>query len=343
VTVFPCRLDDAEASVGIEATGLVAGNRHLAYVDMDSVRFDGPRIVMDFADGSTATLGQLGRSHDEFVLAFGEARRRARRAALLQWTGDAPIDQYDGRRGEEPVTVVLFADGVTVEGWSSTPDIAPLALVDDVVRDGYTITLVLKRPMAPVVIRQLGRRTDEFLADLAEARTDLGRRTAEAYGQLSDTLKGFSAPDGWAVDKEEAGQWWGALRAAVASGRSEEVDVLEGLAKDDFRLGIKAEAKGASMPFVLAARDGKVAVEGTSEDEARATFVYRTDAVDRLNAVLLITSFRREAISMPLEQLGRWALAARTLEVVQWARQALVARVVHDDAWAANVSAALSS
>jgi len=105
VTIFPCRLDDEAASVGIEPTGLVAGNRHLAYVDMDGVRFDGPEIVMDFADGSTATLAQLGRTHDEFVLAFGEARRRARRAALLQWTGDQAIDEYDGRRGDSMVIV----------------------------------------------------------------------------------------------------------------------------------------------------------------------------------------------------------------------------------------------
>ncbi len=30
--------------------------------------------------------------------------------------------------------------------------------------------------------------------------------------------------------------------------------------------------------------------------------------------------------------MGRWALAVRTLASVQWARSALVARVVHDDA-----------
>lgn len=96
------------------------------------------------------------------------------------------------------------------------------------------------------------------------------------------------------------------------------------------------------MPFVLAPRAGKVAVEGTAADEARATFVYATDDIDRLNAALLLTSFRREAISLPEDQLGRWALAVRTLDVVRWARSALVARVVHDEAWADKVAEALT-
>jgi hypothetical protein len=342
VNSFPCRLDDEPVTLAVEASGLVAGGRHLAHVDIDEVRIDGHRMTLALADGATATVSQLGRQHDDFLLKFGDARRRARRAALLQWTGDAPIDEYDGRRGDEPVKVVLFGDGVTVDGWSSVSDVAPLSLIERVGRDGYKITLVLRAGLAPVVVRQLGRRTDEFLLDLEKARIDLVRRTADAYAALSDTLMGFSAPDGWAVTPTGAGQWWGALRAAVASGRSAEVDRLETLADGDIRLGVKAQPDGASMPFVLAPRAGKVAVEGTAADEARATFVYATDDIDRLNAALLLTSFRREAISLPEDQLGRWALAVRTLDVVRWARSALVARVVHDEAWADKVAEALT-
>jgi hypothetical protein len=122
--------------------------------------------------------------------------------------------------------------------------------------------------------------------------------------------------------------------------RSEQLDVLEQLAGDRLRLGIKASVDASAFPFALAPVNGKVAVEGTGE-ESRATFVFATDDVDRMNAVLLLTSFRREAISFPEDQLGRWALAVRTLDVVKWARAALVARVVHDDTWSAKVAAAL--
>jgi hypothetical protein len=66
------------------------------------------------------------------------------------------------------------------------------------------------------------------------------------------------------------------------------------------------------------------------------------DDVDRLNAALVVTAFRREALFLPDDRLGRWAVAVRTNEVVQWARGALAARTIHDDAWQANVTAALT-
>lgn len=271
---------------------------------------------------------------------FVDARRRARRAALLQWTGDSPIDEFDSRTGDEPLTVVLFPDGVIVESLNAAPVMAPLSLVTGIERDGYRITLRM-RALAPVEIRALGKRTDEFLLDLDRARKALAERTAEAYGELSDSLRGFSAPDGWVFGEEEAGHRWGALRAAVADERAEEVAMLESLAGDRRRAGIKSQPQGTALPFVLAPVGDRVAVEGMGDADGRATFVFRTDDVDRLNVALLLTSFRREAISLPADQLGRWALAVRTLEVVQWARQALAARVIHDETWADEVAQAL--
>jgi hypothetical protein len=288
------------------------------------------------------TLSHLGRRTTEFVDAFAVARRRARRAALLQWTGDAALDEYEVRVGSEPVptVVTLFPDGVLVEPLTGAPTSAPLSLVDGVVRDGHRITLDL-RVLDPVVIGPLGRRTDEFVLGLERARHALAQRTQDAYAELSSALTGFSAPDGWAVGAAEAGPWWGALRAAVAAGRPEEVEQLAGLAGPDLRLGVKVSASGSAMPFVLAPVGDLVAVEGTEEGEARATFVFRTRDVGHLNAALLLTSFRREAIALPDDALGRWALAARTLEMVRWARTALVARVIHDDSWSATIGSVL--
>ncbi len=71
---------------------------------------------------------------------------------------------------------------MTVDGWSNATDLAPFSLIERVERDGYAITLRMRGGLAPLVIRQLGRRTDEFLADLDTARNDLVRRTADAYG-----------------------------------------------------------------------------------------------------------------------------------------------------------------
>ena len=158
---------------------------------------------------------------------------------------------------------------------------------------------------------------------------------------LSTTFVASPRRTGWAVTATEAGTWWGALRRTIASGRSEEVDVLEKLASGNTRMGIKAQAEGQPCRSCSRRNAGKVAVEGTAADEARATFVYRTEDVDRLNVALLLTSFRREAISLPEDQLGRWSLAVRTLEVVRWGVLDPHSPVVHDDVWADNLGVAL--
>lgn len=339
---FECKFDGTSARVAVDRDALVVGGRSIAYVDIDDVSLTRPRVGIDVVGGARHEISFLGKAHDEFVDNFLSARRRSRRAALLQWTGDKPIDEYESRAGDEPLTVVLFPDGVIVESLNAPPVMAPLSLVNGIDRDGYRITLQL-RALPSVEISALGKRTDEFLLDLDGARKALATRTAEAYAGLADSLRGFAAPDGWAVGRGEAGSWWGALRAGVAAEeRSEEVAVLESLAGDRLRAGIKSQPQGEALPFVLAWANGKVAVEGTGDVEGRATFVFRTDDVDQLNVALLLTSFRREAISLPVDQLGRWALAVRTLDIVRWAREALVARVIHDDTWADKVRAALS-
>ena len=79
------------------------------------------------------------------------------------------------------------------------------------------------------------------------------------------------------------------------------------------------------MPFLLAPVGDLVAVEATDADD-RATYIFRTDDVERLNAVLVLTTFRREVYSLADDELGRWATAVRVLEPVRWMRGALAAR-----------------
>jgi hypothetical protein len=118
----------------------------------------------------------------------------------------------------------------------------------------------------------------------------------------------------------------------VEGQRAAELTVLEQLVGPALRLGLSVSAGRDVLPFALAPVGGRVVVEATDADD-RATFVFATDDVDRLNAVLLLTSFRREALWLPEAELGRWALAVRSLEAVRWARAALVGRVVHDTRW----------
>ena len=133
------------------------------------------------------------------------------------------------------------------------------------------------------------------------------------------------------------------MRAAVEVGSAaDEAEVLAGLAGDRLRVGIWTDGGRTSMPFLLAPVGDLVAVEATDADD-RATYIFRIDDVERLNAVLVLTTFRREVYSLPDDELGRWATAVRVLEPVRWMRGALAARVVHDDSWPDKVRAALGA
>jgi hypothetical protein len=341
---FACRLDGQPATAVVGPDALDLGTLTIPWVAADRVEVADHTCAVVLADGTRHGLSHLGKRTDEFVAALTAARNRARRAALLQWTGDAPLDSYAGFDPDSgrPLEVVLFPDGLTVESLEAPPQLAPFPLIEGFERAGYAFTVTRRGGLAPVRFGRLGPRTDELVAGVDRARHDLVARTAEAYAGLSDALAGYNAPNGWACGPAEAGSWWGALHAAVAGQeRAAELALLESLPGASVRLGLAAQAQATVMPFALVAVNDKVAVE-SADGEARATFVFRTGDVERLNAALILTSFRRDAIAKPEAELGRWALAVRTVDIVRWARQALVARVVHDRGWEAGVRAALA-
>lgn len=343
MVVYDARVDGRSTQLEIMPDGLVVDDQSLSWVDLDGMKIEAHRVQICPVGGVALTLSHFGNKFDRFVSETVEARGRARRAALLQWTGDSPLDVFDGKRGDDRVRIYLFPDGLTVEPHEGVPGMLPLSCLVGVQREGYNLVLVAKG-LPSLHVRHLGNRTDEFLARLERAKRHLQTRTEAAYTELADGLAGFVAvaPDGWAVDETNAGQWWPVLRTAVGQQhRSAQIDLLAGLSGSRLRLGIKCGPGLSVLPFALAPVGNRVALEATNADD-RATFVFEVDDLDRLNAVLLATSFRREAISAPEAQLGRWALAVRTLDVVRWARSVLVDRVIHDANWERNIRAILS-
>ena len=335
------RVDGVPASVTVGPQTLDAGGRMLAYVDMDSVHVAGYAISIGMHPSDGLEVTGLGPRHDAFLTDLDAARSAARRAALLQWTGrpeGGSFGQNPGAPGENLVRVHVFDDGLTVEPRNGTPQIVPFALVDSVERDGYTITLRL-RSSDPVTVRRLGPRTDEFVALLDRLRADERQAVAAAYGAIDDRLLGYAAPNGWAVATADAGTFGGALADAFCGGdRAADLAPLIAAAAG-LRFGLSLQVD-EPMPFLLATGRSTTAVESLG-DEARATYVFATTDTDALNRALIMTSFRREAFYLPEDQLGRWSLAARTLDVVRWARSVFRQRIVHDDNWAGAVASAL--
>lgn len=348
----PGRVDGAPGTITVGPQVLDAAGRTIAYVDMDTVTVDGYTIDLGVHPSGTVRISALGPRTDAFLNDLDAARSRARRAALLQWTGTpelATFTQAPAGPADVPVGIHLFDDGLTVEPRNGTPDLVPYALVDGIDRDGYAVT-IRRRGLDPVTVRRLGPRTDEFLAAVDRGRSAQRQAMADAYGQLDDRLLGFVAPNGWAVTADEAGMFAGALADAFATGdRAEEMTTLAGLATGPagpgprgggMRYGLALQPDGP-MPFALAMGARRIAVESAEPDQARATYVFDTTDADALNRALIMISFRREALYLAQDKLGRWSLAVRTLPVVRWARSVYSARVVHDEGWSDGIAAAM--
>ncbi len=301
------------------------------WVDIDRVVEGDHRVLLERAGGSSIELSKLGATHDRFLSELRTARRRARYAALTITSGE-PLQSYLARTERGLVDVHLFDKVLVAEQRDGSPVSVPLSLIDDVVRDGYRITIAV-RGLDPLVLSGLGTKTDEFLARLAATRRSLTAVTAAAYAEYDGALTGLAAPDGWALTAREAGAFWPALLERAQSGsRANEVRALVERSGDRLAIGLYTDGGSSLLPFVLAPIGDRVVVEATDGDD-RATYVFAVSDRERLNAVLLLTSFRREALFLPDDQLGRWAVAARVWPAVREARGALVARIVHDNRW----------
>lgn len=348
---FPCRVGGSASTLDPRDDVLAVGGREVDWLDVDGLTAtdDSPvRLTLRLADGDVLEVDHLAGRGDECAAVVRELRGRARRAALAQSVA-APLASYVSRGPDGAVSDVhLFAHAVIVEPRADAlPVHVPLPLVREVVREGWALTLRC-RGIDDVVVRGLGPRTDEFEQQLARARTALGAATREALAGYEPALAGLALADGWPVPAAEAGAHGPALVARWSTGtRAAEVEALRGLTGEQgMRYGIWTEGGTTALPFVLASSGAgarsRVAVEAVEADD-RATFVFGTDDVERLAAALVLSAFRREVLSLPDRDLGRWAVAVRTQPHVRWAREALVARVVHDARWREQVSAAMTA
>jgi hypothetical protein len=347
---FACRVDGVPSNLALDEQGATVGMRRFDWLDVDDVAFAEHSIRLRLADDSRIVATHLGARNDECARMLRELRGAARRPSLTATSFD-PIAGFEARsaRPGEPspaiVDLLLFPNVLSIEPREGASTTVPLPLARSVRREGWTFTFDM-RGLPDVDVRGLGARTDEFEERLQRARADLASATAEAYAAIDPGLSGLAAPDGWAVGAAEAGaRWTPLLRAWLSLGRREAATGLANWSEPGrLRLGLWTEGGTTSMPFLIASRgggpDARVVVEAVDGAD-RATFVFATEDIDRLNAILVLTAFRREALSLPLDELGRWAVAVRTQETVRALRSQLIARVPHDDGWAQKLKAAL--
>lgn len=337
---YACRLDGEDALVELTVDSAAFFERKIPWIDIDRQEENGRNLVWHIASGldpatTPVQISHLGKHHDECVDEIRKLRGAARRAACAH-TPHEPLESFIGRRGEIVDDVIVLPQGISIEPRGGIATYLPWGLVDSLVRDGYSFT-VRGHGVGDVNIAGFGRRTDEFSLVVARARTDLDEVVQQAF--VDAGVPDVCAPDGWAVSAVGTGA--SILAAWAAKSRAMEVEVLLTVAEET-RVGLWTEGGATALPFIMCRVGSRVAVEAVDADD-RATFVFESDDLDRLNAALLLTSFRRELLSSDLEELGSWAVAVRTQPVVRWLRERLVARVVHNDSWPTAVLAALSA
>ncbi len=323
----------------VTPAGLDVGDRIVSWLDVDRMNDTDHRIVFGVFDAGELVVSGLGAVHDRFVNEARIARRRARLPSLTVATGE-PRETFLAREPGDPADVHVFDDVLVIDRHSGETTPIPLALIRDVIRDGHDF-VVSCRGLDDARIGNFGSATDRFVEALERARRDQRSRLADAASAFDERLAGYSIVDGWVIDPDDDPRWWSALRDVAATGeRHAEFEQLQEFADRPIRLGLTTADGATPVLLGLAARGGRVAVESLS-GEARATFVFGADDLDRLNAALVVTAFRRDVIALPDAELGRWAVAVRASSVVRDLRGRLVARIEHRDDWADQTRRAL--
>lgn len=329
---YSARVDGRDTRVQVAIDGLDIGDRLISWLEVDLVAEGDHRIGLGLAQGSELQITGLGAVHDRFVNEMRVARRRARLPALTVATGD-PRESFVSREPDGWIDVHLFDGLLVLDHRSGETTAIPLSLIETIERRGHD-TVITCRGLGEHRVGKLGAATDRF-ADLFErARRDQRTALAAVAAAFDTRLAGCSLPDGWAVGPDDEPVWWPVLGDIAASGeRGSEFGLLQELADRPVRLGLATAEGETPMLLALASRGRRIVVESLS-GEPRATFVFESDDLDRLNAALVVASFRRDVIALPEEQLGRWAVAVRTSPIVRGLRESLVARVEHREGWA---------
>lgn len=338
---FPVTIEGQRRQVVVMPSGIDVDGRTIDWLEVDLVDEGKHSLTLLLADGSSLALSLTGTTGDDLSRDLRRARRRARFSSLAATT-DEPIETFVSREQDGHIDVHVFSKVVVLEPRLGHPIIVPLPLIDHVIRDGHAFVLRC-RGLDDVRVAMLGNRTDDFMRCLDSSRRALRAATADAFSSLDPGLTALGAPDGWAVGAVDAGSAWAALRrCAETSPRAGEFARLAALAEgvgaagDSLRLGVFTDGGTQPMLFVLVRMGRHLVLEALDVDD-RATFVFDDIAAEELNALLLLCAFRRELISLPDDQLGRWGVAVRTLPAVRRLRSALAHRVVHGPSWTATI------
>jgi hypothetical protein len=343
----------AEAVIGDD--GLSVGPVTVSFLDADTLRAADYRVEMDVWPSGRLVLSQLGRRFDAFAAELRRSRNQARVAGLLAhgiaMPGVFPGALLDGRaaRGAEFQVYDTHVTAVPEEG---DPFQVPLGSLTGVSLSDDPPSVVLEAGRQRTTAGQLGRRRDAFHAAVLKGRDAQARLLRDLTG-----VSGFA--DGLALPKSKVSGFDALGARATAAERAECAATLLAAAQGaEPRIGFvqlldpdaDSLQPASALPenwasFLLVPARRLVALEILAGPSA-ATYVFEGDP-DAVNRDLQALHLRRAPLALTGKQAeptpaNPYRLALRRLEPLQRLRAATRARVIHNDAWAESLRAALT-
>jgi len=340
--------DQGDSEAVIDDAALSVGTVRVDFLDADALRIADYRIECDLWPSGKLVISGLGRRFDSFAMELRRARNRARVAGLLAHAPAAP-ETFDGAvlspGPAGAAELQVYPTHLTVIPGDADPWQLPFGSLSDVGLSDDPPAVALVSGDRRVLIGQLGRRRDSFLAAVTAQRDEqaqtLARYTnrsgfADGVGLLRDRISGFDSLLNRCCSPERLE---GVRRLlASASGGVPRLGFVQLLDPDADSLQAAAPLPENWASFLLVPVGRHVVLEILAGPSA-ATYVFEGSA-DAVNADLQQLHFRRAGLALSAEQAelvpdNPHRLALRRLAPLQRLRAATRARVVHDARWAA--------
>ena len=337
--------------IGEEA--LIIGPVTVSYLDADALSAADYRIELSLWPGGRIVLTHLGRRFDTFAQELRMVRNEARVAGLLAHGITRPRT-FDGAvlsdGQQSPTQLQLYDTHLTVVPQGDDPWQLPFGALTDLRSQPSPPALVLETPEGLTTVGQLARQREACEAEICERRDRQRRTLAELTGQAGfadglgvprSRIRGYDVVSTQFTAPERLTGSRTLLDRATAEPRFGFVQLLD---PEGERLRCPAQLPDNWAVFLLVPY-GALTVLELLAGPAAATYAFRAD-IDTVNRDLQLLHFRRAPLALTAEQAvvtpsNPHRLALRRLEPLRRLRANMVARIIHNDAWAAGLWSAL--
>jgi hypothetical protein len=250
----------------------------------------------------------------------------------------------------------VYETALVVMPERSDPLRMPFCEMTEARKEGFSI-MVSGEYGEKLALSMMGRMLDPFMKALNDS---MGALWLQAENILKDVAPGLGPDalqkaaglmrDGVAARRKDLDGispsiWAGLVKKLEAAGMGEQYSTLEGMSvKEQMCIGLKKGLSGDEYIWFLAPfrEKGVMAMEATSEESGRATYLFRVEgkgegalleAIKTINRCMIAMNFRREPIYAE-EDDPAYRFSIARLPQLRKLRSLFIKRVAHTEGWA---------